>query len=144
MLDFFFFEGAFAHFLWVIIINCFHIQLIVLANCKGLFFFVWCIGLGCLLRWWARIFLSKGVGTGPIVTQLGPVCAQTYALFARSKLTTSSTVTDELRQTDIIIITKTEYSNYLNKWLCNPQSTITIMIMSFAQRKVKEKENNIN
>ena len=43
------------------------------------------------------MLLSKGVGAGPIVTQLGPVCAQTYALFARSKLTTSRTVSDELR-----------------------------------------------
>ena len=90
------------------------------------------------------MFLSKGVRAGPIVTQLRLVCAQTYALSARSKLTASRTVSNELWQADIIIITKTEYSNYLNKWLCNPQSTITIMIMSFAQRKVKEKENNIN
>ena len=54
------------------------------------------------------MFLSKGVGAGPIVTQLGPVCAQTYALFARSKFTASRTAADELRQADIII-TKTEY-----------------------------------
>ena len=60
------------------------------------------------------MFLSKGVGAGPIVTQLGPVCAQTYALSTRSKLTASRTVADELRQTNIII-TKTEYSDYLNK-----------------------------
>ena len=60
------------------------------------------------------MFLSKGVEAGPIVTQLGPVCAQTYTLSARSKLTVSRTVSDELRQTDIIIITKTEYSVYLN------------------------------
>ena len=66
------------------------------------------------------MFLSKEVGAGPIVTQLGPVCAQTYALFARSRLTASRTVSDELRQVDIIIITKTEYSECLNKWLCNP------------------------
>ena len=65
------------------------------------------------------MFLSKGAGAGPIVTQLGPVCAQTYALSARSKLTASRTIADELRQTDIII-TKTEYSDYLNKWLCTP------------------------
>ena len=83
-------------------------------NCRGLFC-VLCVGLGCLLRYWARMFLSKGVGAGPIVTQLGPVCAQTYALSAQSKLTASSTVADELRQADIIIITKTEYSDYLNK-----------------------------
>ena len=68
------------------------------------------LGLGCLLRSWARIFLNKGVGAGPIVTQLGPVCAQTYALSARSKLTASGTVADELRQTDMIIIIITEYS----------------------------------
>ena len=43
------------------------------------------IGLGCLLRWWALVFLSKGAGAGPIATQLGPVCAQTYATPARSK-----------------------------------------------------------
>ena len=61
------------------------------------------------------MFLSKGVGAGPIGTQLGPVCAQTYALSARSRLTVNRTVSDELRQTDIIIITKTEYSDYLNK-----------------------------
>ena len=66
------------------------------------------------------MFLSKGFGAGPIITQLGPVCAQTYALFARSRLTASRIVLDELRQADIIIITKTEYSDYLNKWLCNP------------------------
>ena len=67
------------------------------------------------------MFLSKGVGAGPIVTQLEPVCAQTYALSARSRLTASRTVSDELRQADIIIIiTKTEYSDYLNKWLSNP------------------------
>ena len=61
------------------------------------------------------MFLSKGVGAGPIVTQLEPVCAQTYALSARSRLTASRTVSDELRQVDIIIITKTEYSDYLNE-----------------------------
>ena len=65
------------------------------------------------------MFLSKGAGAGPIVTQLGPVCTQTYALFAKSKFTASSIVADELQQADIII-TKTEYSDYLNKWLCNP------------------------
>ena len=43
------------------------------------------VGLGCLLRWWALVFLSKGAGAGPIATQLGPVCAQTYATPARSK-----------------------------------------------------------
>ena len=31
------------------------------------------------------MFLSKGAGAGPIATQLGPVCAQTYATPARSK-----------------------------------------------------------
>ena len=31
------------------------------------------------------MFLSKGAGAGPIVTQLGPVCAQTYATPVRSK-----------------------------------------------------------
>ena len=65
------------------------------------------------------MFLSKGVWAGPIVIQLGPVCTQTYASSARSKLTVSKTVSDELRQADIIIITKIEYSDYLNKWLCN-------------------------
>ena len=44
------------------------------------------------------MFLSKGAGAGPIVTQLGLVCAQTYALSARSKFTASRTVADELRQ----------------------------------------------
>ena len=66
------------------------------------------------------MFLSKGVGASPIETQLGPICAQTYALSARSRLTASRTVSDELRQADIIIITKTGYSDYLNKWLSNP------------------------
>ena len=65
------------------------------------------------------MFLSKGDGADPIVTQLGPVCAQTHALSARSKFTASRTVADELQQTDIII-TKTEYFDYLNKWLCTP------------------------
>ena len=57
----------------------------------------------CALGWAAscgngsKCFLSKGVGAGPIVTQLGPVCAQTYALSARSRLTASRTVSDELR-----------------------------------------------
>ena len=79
-----------------------------------------------IVRWAAscgnglECFLSKGVGAGPIITQLGPVCAQTYALSARSKLTASRTVADELQQADIIIIIKTEYSDYLNKWLCTP------------------------
>ena len=54
------------------------------------------------------MFLSKGAGADPIVTQLGPVCTQTYALSAKSKFTVSRTVADELRQTDIII-TKIEY-----------------------------------
>ena len=54
------------------------------------------------------MFLSKGAGAGPIVTQLGPVCAQTYALSARSKFTASRTVADELRQANIVII-KIEY-----------------------------------
>ena len=49
------------------------------------------------------MFLSKGAGASPIVTQLGPVCAQTYALSARSKFTASRTVADELQQADIII-----------------------------------------
>ena len=66
------------------------------------------------------MFLSKGVGADPIVTQLGLVCAQTYALSTRSKLTASSTVADELRQADIIIITKNRVSDYFNKWLCDP------------------------
>ena len=35
---------------------------------------------------------------------------KTYALSARSKLTASRTVVDELRQANIIIIMKTEYS----------------------------------
>ena len=61
------------------------------------------------------MFLSKGIGAGPIVTQLGPVCTQTYSLSAMSRLTASRTVSDELRQANIIIITKTEYSDYLNK-----------------------------
>ena len=66
------------------------------------------------------MFLSKGVGVGPIGTQLRPVCVQTYALSGKSRLMASKTVSDELRQADIIIITKTGYSDYLNKWLSNP------------------------
>ena len=54
------------------------------------------------------MFLSKGAGAGPIVTQLGSICAQTYALSAKNEFTASRTVADELRQADIII-TKTEY-----------------------------------
>ena len=79
-----------------------------------------------IVRWAAscgnglECFLSKGVGAGPIITQLGSVCAQTYAFSARSRLTASRTVSDELRQANIITITKTEYSDYLNKLLCNP------------------------
>ena len=59
---------------------------------------------------------------------------------ARSKLRASRTVSNELWQADIIIITtKIEYSDYLNKWLCNPylQSMITVMIMSITE-KVKK------
>ena len=58
------------------------------------------------------MFLSKGAGAGPIVTQLGPVCTLTYALSARSKFTASRTVADELRQADIIIA-KTKYFDFL-------------------------------
>ena len=54
------------------------------------------------------MFLSKRVGADPIVTQLGPVCSQTYAMSARSKFTVSRTVADKLWQADIII-TKTEH-----------------------------------
>ena len=43
------------------------------------------------------MFLSKGVEANLIVTQLRPVCVQTYALSAKSKLTASRTVSDELR-----------------------------------------------
>ena len=95
------------------------------------------------------MFLSKGVGAGPIVTQLGPVCAQIYALSARSKLTASRTVSDELRQADIIIITKTEYSDYLSKWLYNPylQSMTTVIIMSITEevkRIIRTNQMGIN
>ena len=65
------------------------------------------------------MFLSKGVGASPIVTQLGPVCTQTYAMSAKSRLTVSRTISDELQQADIIIITKTEYSDYLNNCIQN-------------------------
>ena len=68
-------------------------------------------------------------GAGPIVTQLGPVCAQTYAMSARGQIydkqncsrqvMTGWAVADKLWQADIII-TKTEYSAYLNKLLCIP------------------------
>ena len=58
-------------------------------RCGGLFWQDWAAScsnrLGCLLRWWALVFLSKGAGAGPIATQLGPVCAQTYTTPARSK-----------------------------------------------------------
>ena len=48
------------------------------------------------------MFLSKGAGAGSIVTQLGPVCAQTYATPARSKLTASRTVAGKLRQARLL------------------------------------------
>ena len=48
------------------------------------------------------MFLSKGAGAGPIVTQLGPVCAQTYAMPARSKFTASRIVADKLRQARLL------------------------------------------
>ena len=48
------------------------------------------------------MFLSKGAGAGPIVTQLGPVCAQTYALSARSKFMASRTIADELWQAELL------------------------------------------
>ena len=70
-----------------------------------------------------------GAGAGSIVTQLGPVCAQTYAMFARGQIydkqncskqvMTGWAVADKLWQTDIII-TKIEYSAYLNRLLCIP------------------------
>ena len=64
-----------------------------ISNCGGLFWQDWAAscgnGLGCLLRWWALVFLSKGAGAGLIATQLGPVCAQNYATPARSKFTAS-------------------------------------------------------
>ena len=60
------------------------------------------------------MFLSKGAGAGPIVTQLRSVCVQSYTLSTRSKFMASKTVADELRQADIII-TKIEYFDYLNK-----------------------------
>ena len=63
------------------------------------------------------MFLSKGAGASPIVTQLGPVCAQTYALSTRSKFTASRTIADKLQQVDIII-TKQSILTYLNKQLC--------------------------
>ena len=68
--------------------------------CGGLFWWDWAVscgnGLGCLLRWWALVFLSKGAGAGPIVTQLGPVCAQTYTTPARNKFTASRIVAGKL------------------------------------------------
>ena len=70
------------------------------TNCRGLFWWDWAAscgnGLGCLLRWWALVFLSKGAGVGSIVTQLGPICAQTYAMSAMSKFTASRIVADKL------------------------------------------------
>ena len=48
------------------------------------------------------MFLSKGVGAGLIVTQLGPVCAQTYATPARNKFTASRIVADKLRQARLL------------------------------------------
>ena len=75
------------------------------------------------------MFLSKGAGAGPIVTQLEPVCAQTYATSARGQIydkqncsrqvMTGWTITDKLWQADIII-TKTEYTAYLNRLLYIP------------------------
>ena len=37
-----------------------------------------------------------GARAGPIVTQLGPVCAQTYAMSAGGKFTASRIVADKL------------------------------------------------
>jgi len=59
-------------------------------------------GLGCLLRRWALVFLSKGAGVGLIVTQLGPVCAQIYAVSARSGFMASRTVVDKLQQAELL------------------------------------------
>ena len=76
------------------------------AYCRGLFWWDWAAsygnGLGCLLRWWTLVFLSKGAWAGSIVTQLGPVCAQTYAMSARSKFTTSRIVADKLWQAGLL------------------------------------------
>ena len=48
------------------------------------------------------MFVSKGAGAGPIVTQLGPVCAQTYAMLARSKFSASRIVADKLWQARLL------------------------------------------
>ena len=79
------------------------------------------------------MFLSKGAGAGPIATQLGPVCAQTYATPARSKFFGKQNRSRQARllqklwqarllQTSYgrqIIMTKkkTEYSIYSNRLL---------------------------
>ena len=82
------------------------------------------------------MFLSKGAGAGPIATQLGPVCARTYATPARGQvLLASRIVADKLQQArllqklwqarllqtsygrQIIMTKKTEYSIYSHRLL---------------------------
>ena len=48
------------------------------------------------------MFLNKGAGAGPIVTQLGPICAQTYATPARSKFSANRIVADKLWQARLL------------------------------------------
>ena len=48
------------------------------------------------------MFLSKGAGAGPIVTQLRPVCAQTYATPVRSKFSANRIVADKLWQARLL------------------------------------------
>ena len=58
------------------------------------------IGLPPAVMGWAA---SCGrAGAGPIVTQLGPVCAQTYATPARSKFSASRIVASKLRQARLL------------------------------------------
>ena len=67
---------------------------------KGVGAFSGRIGLPPAVMGWAA---SCGrAGAGPIVTQLGPVCAQTYATPARSKFSASRIVASKLRQARLL------------------------------------------
>ena len=67
-----------------------HIKKLI-YKCRGLFLWLkWAVscgnGLGYLLRWWALVFLSKGVETGQTATQFGPACAQTMSRLPGARL----------------------------------------------------------
>ena len=77
----------------------------MVAGCSGPF----CdVGLGCLLLYWAQVFWIKEVETGPIVTHLGPACAQTTSRLLNfgHMLMAGRVAMEESWQADVIIVIK--------------------------------------